>query len=158
MISDVFKTYYFVKCTFIMVKSARDLQYALNEISVYCIKWKWNVYFEKISFIKATLIKKKLPFPITSISLYVLLAITNYLFCLHVFWKILYSIFFLLFLGGIIYKNWKKWNTFKDEYCSTLVFNVFHMKGKGDVVYLCKTDKCVINQFDSIISGVWGCW
>lgn len=38
MISDVFKTYYFVKCTFIIVKSARDLQYALNEISVYCIK------------------------------------------------------------------------------------------------------------------------
>lgn len=97
MISDAFKTYYFVKCTFIMVKSARDLQYALNEISVYCIKWKWNVYFEKISFIKAAWIKKNLPSPITSISLYVLLAITNYLFCLHVFRKILYSIFFFYF-------------------------------------------------------------
>lgn len=53
--------------------------------------------------------------------------------------------FFLFFFGGIIYKNWKKWNIFKDEYCLMLVFNVFYMKGKGDVVYLCKIDKCVIN-------------
>lgn len=159
MISDVFKTYYFVKCTFIMVKSARDLQYALNEISVYCIKWKWNVYFEKISFIKATLIKKK-SYP-SRLQVYHCMCFWQLqiiYFVYMCFGKYYTAYFFLLFLGGIIYKNWKKWNTFKDEYCSTLVFNVFHMKGKGDVVYLCKTDKCVINQFDSICSGVWGCW